>query len=85
MPGVRLLHMMHLRRALTLATDVEVHHLEKRKELEFSKISVVSEGPLRAAVATEVKYGKSTIKVNVSAVPLVSSNTLEAEASVDCT
>lgn len=43
-----------------------MHHLEKRKELEFGKINVVADGPLRASVSTEVKYGKSTIHVTVS-------------------
>jgi alpha-mannosidase len=48
-----------------MLADVEVHHLEKRKELQFSGINVVAEGPLRATVSTEIKYGQSTIRVNV--------------------
>jgi alpha-mannosidase len=50
-----------------MVLDVEIHHLEKKTELEFSNIEVVTEGPLRAIVATEVKYGKSKIRVNVCA------------------
>lgn len=47
--------------------DVEIHHLETAEALEFSNVSVVSQGPLRAAVRAEVKYGQSTISVTVSA------------------
>jgi alpha-mannosidase len=46
--------------------DVEIHHLEKKTELEFSSINVLTEGPLRSVVSAEVKYGKSKIRVNVS-------------------
>ena len=45
--------------------DVEIHHLETRKDLTFSGMKIVASGPLRAAVEAEVKYGKSTIKVTV--------------------
>ena len=45
--------------------DVEIHHLEKATPIKFTDISVVSEGPLRAAVKSVVKYGKSTITVTV--------------------
>jgi alpha-mannosidase len=45
--------------------DVEIHHLETRKPLKFSKISVLDEGPLRAAVSAELDYGQSTISVVV--------------------
>ena len=48
-------------------TDVEVHHLETAQPLEFSNVSVISQGPLRAAVCAEVKYGQSTISVTVRA------------------
>lgn len=48
------------------AWDVEIHHLEKPTYLEFTNISVAAEGPLRATVESEIKYGKSTIKVAVS-------------------
>jgi alpha-mannosidase len=54
------------------AWDVEIHHLEKKRELQLSNIKVVAEGPLRASVAAEVKYGKSTIKVTVSVGPSIS-------------
>ena len=49
-----------------LGLDVEVHHLEKAQQLKFGNVKVVAPGPLHAAVETEVKYGKSTIKVTVS-------------------
>ncbi|PPQ95115.1 hypothetical protein CVT25_011658 [Psilocybe cyanescens] len=48
------------------AWDVEIHHLETAEALEFSNVSVVSQGPLRAAVRAEVKYGQSTISVTIS-------------------
>ena len=48
-------------------TDVEIHHLETAQPLEFCNVSVVSQGPLRAAVRAEVKYGQSTISVTVRA------------------
>ncbi|OJT14565.1 Alpha-mannosidase [Trametes pubescens] len=48
------------------AWDVEVHHLEKYKKLSFGNISVAAEGPLRAALKAEVKYGQSTINVIIS-------------------
>ena len=47
-------------------TDVEIHHLEKAQQLKFANVKVIASGPLLAAVETEVKYGKSTIKVTVS-------------------
>src|SRR5258708_29839603 len=50
----------------TLFRSVEVHHLEKEQPLRFADVKVVASGPLLAAVETEVKYGKSTIKVTVS-------------------
>ncbi|KAF8900480.1 glycoside hydrolase family 38 protein [Gymnopilus junonius] len=48
------------------AWDVEIHHLETAEALAFTNISVVSQGPLRAAVRAEVKYGQSTIAVTVN-------------------
>lgn len=48
-----------------LRADVEIHHLETRKPLEFTSIRVIAQGPLRASVETEVKYGKSTITATV--------------------
>jgi hypothetical protein len=39
--------------------------LETRQPLKFGKISVLEEGPLRAAVSAELKYGQSTINVVV--------------------
>ena len=49
------------------SSDVEIHHLEKAQQLKFANVKIVVSGPLLAAVETEVKYGKSTIKVTVSA------------------
>jgi hypothetical protein len=46
---------------------VEIHHLETATPLQFSDIRVVASGPLRASVQAQVKYGKSTIIVDVSA------------------
>jgi alpha-mannosidase len=48
------------------AWDVEIHHLEKPTPLEFSNISVVAQGPLRASVKAEVRYGQSKIYVTIS-------------------
>ncbi len=46
------------------------HHLEKAQQLKFANVKVVrlvTSGPLFAALATEIKYNKSTIMVTVSA------------------
>ncbi|KAH8829151.1 glycosyl hydrolases family 38 N-terminal domain-containing protein [Flagelloscypha sp. PMI_526] len=48
------------------AWDVEVYHLETGKELAFSNVSVVAQGPLRASLAASIKYGKSQIDVLIS-------------------
>ncbi|KAG2052533.1 glycoside hydrolase family 38 protein [Suillus hirtellus] len=48
------------------AWDVEIHHLETSTPLAFSQVRVIAEGPLRAAVQTQVQYGKSTIDVTIS-------------------
>ncbi|KIJ07646.1 glycoside hydrolase family 38 protein [Paxillus involutus ATCC 200175] len=48
------------------AWDIEIHHLETPTRLEFSGVHVIAEGPLRASVQTQVKYGKSTIDVTIS-------------------
>ncbi|KAL4077552.1 glycoside hydrolase family 38 protein [Scleroderma citrinum] len=48
------------------AWDVEIHHLETRKPLEFSSVRVIAQGPLRASVEAQVKYGKSTVKAKIS-------------------
>ena len=45
--------------------DVEIHHLETAHPLEFSDISVVASGPLRASIKSTIKYGKSTITTTV--------------------
>lgn len=49
-------------------SDVEIHHLETRQPLRFGKVSVLEEGPLRAAVSAELKYGQSTINVVVRSI-----------------
>ncbi|KAI8992732.1 glycosyl hydrolases family 38 N-terminal domain-containing protein [Trametes punicea] len=48
------------------AWDVEIHHLEKFKKLHFENVSVVDEGPLRASLKAEVRYGQSYIDVLIS-------------------
>ncbi|KAJ6573329.1 glycoside hydrolase family 38 protein [Mycena sp. CBHHK59/15] len=48
------------------AWDVEIHHLEKATPLVFSDVSVVAQGPLRASVQAQVKYGQSNINVTIS-------------------
>ncbi|KAJ3574050.1 hypothetical protein NP233_g2021 [Leucocoprinus birnbaumii] len=48
------------------AWDVEIHHLETARQLEFNNITVVAQGPLRAAVKAEVRYGQSLISVTIS-------------------
>ena len=58
--------MSHIQVSLN-RTEVDYNHLETPQPLEFSNISVVSQGPLRAAVRAEVKYGQSTISVTVRA------------------
>ncbi|KAI0319402.1 glycoside hydrolase family 38 protein [Amylostereum chailletii] len=48
------------------AWDVEIHHLEKWQELKFGSVKILAEGPLRASVQTEVKYGSSTLLISIS-------------------
>ncbi|KAK7679936.1 hypothetical protein QCA50_016882 [Cerrena zonata] len=48
------------------AWDVEIHHLETAELIKFENISVVAEGPLRASLKAETKYGDSTISVVIS-------------------
>jgi len=55
-------------------TEVAIEHLQTAQPLEFADISIVSQGPLRAAVRAEVKYGQSTISVTVCASYLCVSN-----------
>jgi alpha-mannosidase len=50
-------------------SDVEIHHLETAQALQFTNTEVVADGPLRAAVKTQVRYGKSVINVMVSTAP----------------
>ena len=59
-------YMSHIQISLNWA-EVDYNHLETPQPLEFSNISIVSQGPLRAAVLAEVKYGQSTISVTVRA------------------
>lgn len=44
--------------------DVDVWHLETAEPLEADSVSLHMSGPLRAAVALEYKYGKSSWKVS---------------------
>lgn len=46
--------------------DVEIHHLETARPLEFNNVTVLAQGPLRAAVKAEVRYGQSLITITVS-------------------
>nr|GAT45299.1 glycoside hydrolase family 38 protein [Mycena chlorophos] len=48
------------------AWDVEIHHLEKPTQLEFSNVSIVANGPLRAAVRAEARYNQSVISLTIS-------------------
>ena len=56
----------HIAVLICVIVDVEIHHLETAHPIEFSDISIVAEGPLRAAVKSVVKYGQSTITVTAS-------------------
>jgi len=56
--------MSHIENSLKW-TEVDYNHLETAESLAFSNITIVSQGPLRAAVRAEVKYGQSTISVTV--------------------
>ncbi|QRV99556.1 glycoside hydrolase family 38 protein [Ceratobasidium sp. AG-Ba] len=48
------------------AWDVEIHHLEKYTQLEFTDVEIIENGPVRASVEANVKYGQSTIKTTIS-------------------
>ncbi len=63
--GSTFLSMLFIVFLTALYLDVEVHHLETRHPLKFSNVSVVAQGPLRAAVKAELKYGQSSISVTV--------------------
>ncbi|KAJ7781792.1 glycoside hydrolase family 38 protein [Mycena maculata] len=62
------------------AWDVEIHHLEKATQLEFSNVSVVAQGPLRASVRAEVLYGQSTISVTISLDAVPASTKLDSRS-----
>ncbi|KAJ7677197.1 glycosyl hydrolases family 38 N-terminal domain-containing protein [Mycena rosella] len=62
------------------AWDVEIHHLEKATPLTFSNISVVAQGPLRASVCAEVKYGQSKISVTISLDAVAASTKLNSRS-----
>ncbi|KAJ7203479.1 glycoside hydrolase family 38 protein [Mycena haematopus] len=62
------------------AWDVEIHHLEKPTRLEFSKVSVVAQGPLRASVEAEVVYGQSRINVTISLDAVPASTKLDSRS-----
>ncbi|KAF8064431.1 glycoside hydrolase family 38 protein [Lyophyllum atratum] len=65
------------------AWDVEIHHLETAKQLEFTNVSVVAQGPLRGSVKAEVKYDKSLISVTVTSVKENSRSLFHFDAVVD--
>lgn len=44
---------------------MEIHHLETAQPLKFSNVSVLSHGPLRAALAAELEYNNSKIDITV--------------------
>jgi len=48
------------------AWDVDVFHLEKFVRLEFSGLTVVEQGPMRASVKAQVNFGGSKLQVTVS-------------------
>jgi alpha-mannosidase len=48
------------------AWDVDVFHLEKFIRLEFSDLTVVEQGPMRASVKAQVNFGGSKLQVTVS-------------------
>jgi hypothetical protein len=56
---------------LIMRLDVEIHHLETAHPLEFSNISIIEHGPLRASVRAEVKYDKSIVSLTVSWLPVI--------------
>ena len=56
-------HLSHFHNVSSL--DVEIHHLETAELIKFENISVVAEGPLRASLKAETKYGDSKISVVV--------------------
>ncbi|KAJ7020033.1 glycosyl hydrolases family 38 N-terminal domain-containing protein [Mycena alexandri] len=62
------------------AWDVEIHHLEKATQLEFSNVSVVAQGPLRASVRAEVEYGQSRISVTISLDAVPASTKLDSRS-----
>ncbi|KAF7352563.1 Glycoside hydrolase family 38 protein [Mycena venus] len=62
------------------AWDVEIHHLEKATQLEFAKVSVVAQGPLRASVRAEVEYGQSRISVTISLDAVPASTKLDSRS-----
>lgn len=46
--------------------DVEIHHLQTARQLEFSDVTVLTQGPLRASVKAEIRYGQSLVTATVS-------------------
>ncbi|KAG8908987.1 Glycoside hydrolase, 38 vacuolar alpha mannosidase [Tulasnella sp. 403] len=48
------------------AWDAEIHHLETSRPLEFCNLKILESGPLRASLVSEIPYGKSKIKVEIS-------------------
>ncbi|CEL56677.1 hypothetical protein RSOLAG1IB_08003 [Rhizoctonia solani AG-1 IB] len=48
------------------AWDVEIHHLEKFTQLEFTDVRILENGPVRASIEATVKYGQTTITTTIS-------------------
>ncbi|KAF8671950.1 Alpha mannosidase, middle domain [Rhizoctonia solani] len=55
------------------AWDVEIHHLEKFTQLEFNDVRILENGPVRASVEAQVKYGQSLITTTISLDAITSS------------
>jgi alpha-mannosidase len=48
------------------AWETDIHHLQTPHPLEFTNIEVHENGPLRASLSSEVKYGQSKIAITIS-------------------
>ena len=52
------------------AWDVDVYHLEKFTRLRFDEVAIVEQGPMRASVVGQTRFGSSKMEVKVR-LPLV--------------
>ncbi|ELU38560.1 glycoside hydrolase family 38 protein [Rhizoctonia solani AG-1 IA] len=71
--------------------DVEIHHLEKFTQLEFNDVRILENGPVRASVEAQVKYGQSLITTTVNEALIEPSHIVEIpldirglEATYEC-